>query len=216
MARPECNHHRVTAKLLQGWWVGNIVSIQGGFPFTPLIGTQRSLDGVITQAPVDRASLNTSNKTVALAVTGGSYTYNFVPYDPKTVIAGNPNNWFNPLMFGEAPLGQLGTAGRDILQGPGLVDWDFSIVKDTKIKYLGETGNLEFRAEVFNMMNHANFNLPTSGNVFTGTTAVNTAAGGNIQAPSGARVANPLGTVGQITTTATSSRQIQLALKLEF
>ena len=213
---PNINSSRPAAKLLQGWWIGNIVSAQGGFPFTPLIGTQRSFDGVITQAPVDRASLNTASTTVTLPVTGGNDTYNFIPYDPKTVITGNPNNWFNPLMFGEAPLGQLGTAGRDILHGPSLIDWDFSIVKDTKIRYLGEAGNLEFRAEIFNMMNHANFNLPASGNVFSGTTALSTAAGGDIQAPTGATVSNPFGTAGQITTTATSSRQIQLALKLEF
>jgi hypothetical protein len=46
------------------------------------------------------------------------------------------------------------------LTGPGLFNWDFSINKDTKLAVLGEAGNLEFRAEFFNVFNHANFNQP--------------------------------------------------------
>jgi len=77
---------------------------------------------------------------------------------------------------------------------------------------------LQFRAEVFNFMNHANFGIP-NGTAFAGTltnTAAGGNAGGNIQAPVGASASNPLGTAGQITTTATNSRQIQLALKIMF
>jgi hypothetical protein len=67
-------------------------------------------------------------------------------------------------------------------------------------------------------MNHANFGIP-NGTAFAGTltnTAAGGNAGGNIQAPVGASASNPLGTAGQITTTATNSRQIQLALKIMF
>ena len=54
-------------------------------------------------------------------------------------------------------IGQLGTAGRNILVGPPERNWDFSLVKDTKLGFLGEAGMVEFRAEFFNVMNHPNF-----------------------------------------------------------
>ena len=68
-------------------------------------------------------------------------------------------------------------------------------MKDTKLRFLGEGGNVQFRAEVFNILNHANFSRPNTG-LFS--------------APS----ATALGTAGQITSTDTASRQIQLALKV--
>jgi hypothetical protein len=72
-------------------------------------------------------------------------------------------------------------------------------LKDTKIK---ENFNVQFRAEFFNLLNHANFGIPSAGNggtavVFTGSGAVSP-------------------TTGQITTTSTTSRQIQLGLKILF
>ncbi len=104
-----------------------------------------------------------------------------IPYDPNKVITGDPNNWFNGAMFSLPPTsidppseqpacvsfavnpcspntnGQLGTAGRNILTGPPERTWDFSLVKDTKLGFLGEAGMLEFRAEFFNVLNHPNF-----------------------------------------------------------
>jgi hypothetical protein len=89
--------------------------------------------------------------------------------------------------------------------------------------FLGEQGELQFRAEIFNLLNRPNFGAPNNV-VFTGTTAYNTAPantfnsanGGNIEAPANASASNPFGNVGQIATTSTTSRQIQLALKLIF
>ena len=90
--------------------------------------------------------------------------------------------------------------------------------------FLGEQGMLEFRAEMFNFLNHANFGAPGT-SFFAGTTAYNTntvpntpnsAAGGFIQIPNGASTSLPYGTGSQITTTRTNSRQVQLALKLIF
>ena len=74
--------------------------------------------------------------------------------------------------------------------GPGLATWDLSFLKDTQIR---ERFNLEFRAELFNILNRANFNTPNAV-VFT---------------PSGV---SP--TAGVITSTSTTSRQIQFGLKL--
>src|SRR5205814_10534321 len=86
--------------------------------------------------------------------------------------------------------GFYGNVGRDTLIGPGLATWDFSVLKDTPIR---ERLNLQFRAEIFNLLNRANFNLPNAV-VFT---------------PSGV---SP--TAGAITSTSTTSRQVQFGLKL--
>ena len=149
---------------------------------------------------------------------GGDYisAATFIPYNPHTVITGNPNQWFNPNMFHMQPMvpcpnnaalicGSLAGASRGILRGPGLADWDFSLVKDTAVRQLGEQVSVEFRAEFFNILNHTNFGMPSSATVFSGATS---ALGAYQQAP--------IAGVGQITTTATTSRQIQFALKLIF
>ena len=110
------------------------------------------------------------------------------------VILGNPNQWFNPAAFLAPPnnSGFDGNLGRDTLLGPGLATWDFSVHKDTPIR---DRATLQFRAEFFNILNRANFNTP---NAITFT-------------PTGV---SP--TAGLITSTSTTSRQIQLALKLRW
>ncbi|MBV9267993.1 MAG: carboxypeptidase regulatory-like domain-containing protein [Acidobacteriaceae bacterium] len=108
------------------------------------------------------------------------------------VILGKVNGWFNPAAFLQPPTnsGFYGNLGRDTLIGPGLGTWDLSALKDIPIR---ERLNLQFRAEFFNFLNRANFNTPNAV-VFT---------------PSGV---SP--TAGVITSTSTSSRQIQFGLKL--
>jgi hypothetical protein len=232
---PNMKFGGLVSKVVNGWYMGNIVSLSQGFPFTPLITQDRSFSGVITQANSTKPDLNTAAVSAVTIPNTNGFTcgsahpevcYNWIPYDPKTVITGDPNNWFNPLMFGEGALGRHGNTPRDVLRMPGLTNWDFSLIKDTKLGFLGEQGNLQFRAEIFNLMNHANFGIP-SNTVFAGSTTLNsyTPLGGSLttcvascplQAPVGATAANPLGTAGQITTTSTNSRQIQLALKLIF
>ena len=107
-------------------------------------------------------------------------------------IEGKSSQWFNPAAFLAPPPGSgfYGNLGRDSLTGPGLATWDFSLLKDTP---LHEKASLQFRAEFFNLLNRTNFNTP---NLVAFT-------------PSGV---SP--TAGVITSTATTSRQIQLALKL--
>jgi len=109
-------------------------------------------------------------------------------------------------MFRLGPVGSLGNAARGLLRGPGLSTWDLSLNKDTAMPFLGEGAKLQFRAEIFNLLNHANFALSNAtGRMFAGT----------LTDPAGASEA-PLVNVGRITATSTSSRQIQLALKLLF
>jgi hypothetical protein len=217
---PDLKANRVLSKLADGWWTGNIVSLQTGPPFTPILANNRSNSGNLSTG-ADRIDLNTETIAQGTALTnaeGGTYTAaaNFIPYNPRTVITGNPNQWFNPNMFHMQPMvpcpnnalltcGTLGDASRGILRGPSLGDWDSSLVKDTAAPLLGEQGYIEFRAEFFNILNHTNLGMPASATVFNGPTSI-----------LGAYQQAPLAGVGQITTTATTSRQIQFALKVVF
>ena len=117
-------------------------------------------------------------------------------------ILGGPDRYFDPLAFSVQPAGFLGNTGRNILRGPGLANLDFSLAKDTPLGFLGEGGKLEFRAEFFNILNRVNFAMPSAA-VYAGTGAPNV-------------VEQPLATAGRITSTANTSRQIQLALRLMF
>jgi hypothetical protein len=217
---PNLKSKGVLSRFSDGWWMGNIVAIQTGFPFTPILATNRSNSGNLSTG-ADRVDINTQAITQGTTLTnaeGGTYAAatNFISYNPDTVITGNPNQWFNPNMFHMEPMvpcpnaapltcGTLGDAARGILRGPNLGEWDFSLVKDTAVSLCGERGSVEFRAEIFNILNHTNFGMPASATVFNGATSV-----------LGAYEQAPLPGVGQITTTVTTSRQIQFALKLIF
>ncbi len=165
-----------SGKLVSGWSVASILTIQSGFPFTPQLSYNPSNNGD-TRNPV-RPFLN--------------------PNFTGPVVLGNPNQWFNPAAFIAPPSasGFYGNAGRDTYTGPALATWDFSVLKETSIR---ERLNLQFRAEIFNLLNRTNFNIPNL-IVFTPPTTAN---------PTGLS-----GTAGAITSTSTSSRQIQFGLKL--
>jgi hypothetical protein len=92
-----------------------------------------------------------------------------------------------------------GNAGRNIILGPGLQNLDFSVFKDNSIKRISEIFKVQFRAEFFNILNRANFGIPNMGN---GEADVFDANG------------TPISTVGKLTTTTTTSREIQFAVKL--
>jgi hypothetical protein len=165
-------------KLTGGWQINGIATLLTGFPFTPQIGANRSEDGD-TRNP-DRPSIN--------------------PAFAGPVVLGSPNQWFNPNAFTLPAFGTYGNLGRATLTGPGLATLDLSLFKTAAIS---EKVSLQFRAEFFNLPNHANFGPPNA-TVFTnGTTTASTTP-----------AISP--TVGLITATATTSRQIQLGLKFIF
>jgi len=199
---PNIRTNKFAGTLLHGWWTGSILTVHSGLPFSVILGTQRSRSGALSgvNGQVDRPNLGTN--TVTTTVGGKGIT--FVPFDASSVITGNPNQWFNPLMFDLQAPGNLGNSSRDMLRGPGLGNLDFSLNKDTALPFLGENGNLEFRAEFFNLLNRPNFGLPNN-QVFAGAL---TDVGAYSEAPTA--------TAGQITSTVSSSRQIQLALKIIF
>lgn len=118
---------------------------------------------------------------------------------PRTV-----NQYFNPNAFLAPAAGTLGNAGRDSLTGPGIAELDTSLLKDTSIR---EGLRVQFRAEFFNVLNHANFATPNAIVYTNGPTATT----------SGLATTPTLSpTAGVITATSTTSRQIQFGLKILF
>jgi hypothetical protein len=157
-------------RLIEGWQISGIETIQSGLPFTPQLSYNPSNDGD-TRNPV-RPSWNP-------AFTG-------------PVILGLPGAYFNPNAFIQPLPGTYGNVGRNVLQGPALAELNLSLAKRFS---LSERFNLQFRAESFNLLNRANLNAPNPV-VFTAATG------------------GPSPTAGVITFTSTSSRQLQLGLKL--
>ena len=114
------------------------------------------------------------------------------------MILGKPGEWFNPNAFlTEVNNGGFyGNLGRDTLTGPGLATWDFSVMKQTPI---GEGFNLQFRAEMFNILNRVNFNTP---NLIVAIL------------PPGSTIPQANPSAGAVTSTSTTARQVQFGLKL--
>jgi len=108
------------------------------------------------------------------------------------VILGGPDNYFDPHTFIQPLPGTYGNVGRNILQGPGLAQTDLSVARKFS---LSERLGLQFRAEFFNLFNRTNFNTPNP--------VVYAAATGGTSP-----------TAGVITSTTTTSRQLQFGLKL--
>ena len=150
------------------WQLDGIFSASTGTPFTVYDSSDPSLQG---QAP---------------EISG------FVGDRPSLV--GNPNHgpktageWFNTAAFQRVTqLGTFGNAGRNIVQAAGLAQWDFALLKNFRLR---ETASLEFRAEMFNILNRVNFGVPND----------------DLNSP----------TFGQVQS-ALPPRQIQFALKLLF
>ncbi|HEY4053007.1 MAG TPA: carboxypeptidase regulatory-like domain-containing protein, partial [Terriglobales bacterium] len=162
--------------IVGGWSVNSIFTAQSGFPFTPQLSYNPSNNGD-TRNPV-RPCIN--------------------PAFTASAILGKPGQWFDPNAFLAPPAnsGFYGNLGRDTLIGPGLATWDFSAMKETVLR---ERLKLQFRAEIFNLLNRANFNTPNL-ITFTPPTVLN---------PTGVS-----GTAGAITSTSTTARQVQFGLKL--
>jgi hypothetical protein len=117
----------------------------------------------------------------------------------ETAVLGGPDQYFNPAAFVVPAAGTLGNTGRGAFIGPNLRTFDLAAVKNTRLRSLGDSTNLQIRVEAFNLFNRANF-APPALTAFAGAAANETA----------------LPTFGRIRSTVTSSRQIQLGIRLAF
>jgi hypothetical protein len=186
-----------------GWQLGGIYTVTSGLPFTPTIGGDPlGLRGADLYAFPDRVAgcnlVNSNFKSNGLHYLNlGCFT---LPVAPRAMAASCKPfaGAATPAPSGEVYCANLlGSAGRNIVEGPGLEDFDFSLFKNNPIRRISETFNIQFRWEVFNIFNHANFNPPAPGarQVFAVSGALNNA--GLLTSP-----------------TITTSRQMQLAMKV--
>jgi hypothetical protein len=144
------------SRLVKGWKLTGITRFATGSPVTLYEVDDRSLLGTAgagaISLPIDRPNYTPGSLNIS---------------DPRS---GKP--YFNTGLFSPETLGQIGTANRRFFAGPGINNWDTALLKDTGIK---EGVKLEFRAELFNTFNHAQFGAP-DGNFNDGTFGlVNTA-----------------------------------------
>ena len=174
-------------RAVSGWTLASIANFQTGFPFSPQLGYNPTGSGD-TRNPV-RPDRN-PNFHGALYTSGST--------------AQRVAQYFNAGAFSAPVYGTVGNLGRDTLTGPGYSDWDLSLLKTTQFT---ESARLQFRAEFFNVLNHTNLQTPNEV-VFSSGPTQGTPA--NQTAPA---VASP--TAG-VVTAASTSRQIQLGLKLLF
>ncbi len=130
-----------TKAVLGGWELGSIITLEEGRPFHVDAGRDRSL----TAVRHDRAQ-----------IVGN-------PHLPSNRSRGEKIfEWFNADAFELAAVGAFGNSGRNILQGPGVINWDISLRKRIP---LIEGHVVDFRVDFFNLPNHPNFGLPRRGSV---------------------------------------------------
>jgi len=182
--------HGATNAILGNWQVTVIERATSGFPLFVVDSNNGLFAGSGVNFQWNGSSLNRPNQVG----------------DPNKAgaVAGNPTcsapakihtveHWFNPCAFEEAPSGELGNASRTPVNGPRFVNTDFSAIKNFQIK---EQIALQFRAEFFNLFNHAQFYLPGGGSGMQ-----------DISAPS---------SFGVISGTVNNPRVVQFALRFSF
>jgi hypothetical protein len=158
---------RAANAVVGGWQVGSIITLSAGFPVSPACGSGAVQNG-----------------------DGGCYPDNIGRNPNLARGSQDPRRWFDTSVFvNRLPDSgfRFGNAGRNTIIGPGLVNWDFSVLKEFRFS---EKRDLEFRWEIFNLPNHPLWGIP------------------------GATVGAP--TYGVISDTRADNRQMQLALRLTF
>lgn len=158
--------------VLNNWSFSGLATIQSGIPLTVTNATSgQGLGGSATSA----SSALFSNVVSGMAL-----------INPGSVNS-NLNNYIDKAAWSKAPSGTVGNSGVGMFRGPGQADVDFSIFKSFPIR---ERKKVEFRTEIFNILNHPNFSNPS--------TSMDSAS------------------FGQISGTTVNGRIIQFALKLAF
>ncbi len=197
-----------------GWQLGTIVTASTGTPFTVTVGDGNDPLGTGFNGDF---SMNYANLIPGCNPIHGGVNYlNTNCFTPPTASASLPlATTANP--YGCAPLsytgspvpapaGQqycsnvLGNSGRNKFYGPGLTTVDFSLFKNIPVTKISETFNVQFRAEFFNVLNHTNFLSPGFLNTFGQNNSVYDFNGSALPTA--------------LNQTTTTSRQIQLGLKL--
>ncbi|HYA64012.1 MAG TPA: hypothetical protein VED66_12490, partial [Candidatus Sulfotelmatobacter sp.] len=191
------NWNSATNALLGNWQLTVIEKITSGFPIFVIDSAPNSgaaLINIGTASPAGRTN-EVGNPFQPGAVSSNPGCNGTTPpasLGPRTAL----NYWFNPCAFAAPPTGELGTTSRAPMSGPDFVNTDFSVIK--RFALPRENMGLDFRAEIFNLFNHAQFDTPSA---FGGGT------GADINAPS---------VFGRLTSTVNNPRVVQFGLKFTF
>jgi hypothetical protein len=188
--------------MASGWQVGGIYTGTTGLPFTPTIGGDPlGLKGADLYAFPNRVrgcdAVNSNYRSNGLHYINLSCFSLPVAPAPMAAVCNNFAGATTPPPAGEVYCANLlGNSSRNSVYGPGLQAFDFSLFKNNPVPRISETFNIQFRWEVFNILNHANFNppAPAARQIFSVSGALNNA--GLLTSP-----------------TITLSRQMQFALK---
>jgi Carboxypeptidase regulatory-like domain len=136
------NAPKIPAAIVNGWQLNTIMNFASGTPFTVYDSANVSLQG---SAP-EITGFYSSRPNLVSDPNNGPHT---------------PNQWVSRSAFQQldpaTQAGQFGNEGRNVVRGPGIQNIDLSLFKNFAI---GESMRLQFRAECFNLFNHANFGLP--------------------------------------------------------
>jgi TonB dependent receptor len=165
-------------RLVEGWQFNTIFGAHSGLP----------LD--ITRGSASMDDLSGETATRANYTGAAGCNPNQIVNHQATINGVSGFFWFNTNCYTDPPVGFIGSIPRNSVPGPGSLDWDFSVLKNTKIN---ERLNVQFRAEFFNILNHFNPAAP-------------------VQTLDGATTGLVLGSQAPVIT----PRQVQFALKLDF
>jgi hypothetical protein len=191
---------KVGEKALGGWQIALIGTMAGGIPLPISVGSDLAGEVITTVQPPNLAPGCTTSSMV-----NSNYRNSLFEFDPScfTLVPRTSQNaaycdsagrGFSPTLAATTCANIRGNLGRDVAIGPPLFNFNFSVYKNNYIRKISESANLQFRAEMFNVLNHANF-----------------APSGNLSPFNGD--GTPTSSFGQITSTQGDNRVIQLALK---
>jgi hypothetical protein len=163
---------------LDGWQLGGVLQFNSGTPFTPGVAG-------------DLLGLKSTDPSMAFPNIISS------PNCKSLVNPGNPDHYVKSECFAlPNPTTLLGNAGRNSLVGPSAMTIDMSLLKNNYVRRISDSFNLQFRAEIFNIMNNANFDAPIRNRFVLNSQ-------GQI-----------LGGGGVIDSTQTPNRQVQFAVRV--
>ena len=172
-----------------GWQISAIAHVHSNVPFTPVLG-------------FDNANLQSLLTSERPDLVGDPYK----GFCPTGFRVGTPSCWFNPTAFALPPPGDFGTAGRNLLRGPGFAQFDLALEKGFK---LGEGMKITLGAEAYNLLNRPNFAVPSN-------TQSPLTLGGNGDAIFKDIAGGLSNNVGRIFSTVGTARQIQLDARFSF
>ena len=193
--------------MFSNWQVAGIITAMSGLPIDIVDGGAGSFYGLNggNNALARPSWAPGATRNTAVSNVPAGYFFNPFAFVRPVVTTGQMIPSSNGTARADALGTDIGNVGRNVLRGPKQTNVDFSIIKRFSI---GESKNIEFRAEFFNLFNHVNFDNPISNlNVIT-------SSGGSIDANTG-RIINP-GDFGRIVATSSNPRLVELALKFNF